>query len=281
MNEEKIDTIIEIALAEDMPKGDITSESVIPSETLSFAVILAKEKGVLAGIQVARRVFYKIDPDVDFRCCKEDGTLIKAGDILAEIEGSTVSMLKGERTALNFLQRMSGIATCTRTFVEALGGSSTRILDTRKTTPGLRVLEKYAVLMGGGQNHRMSLSDMVMLKDNHLKMVGSITEAVRRAREKVPSGIKIEVETTTLEEVQEAVASGADMIMLDNMTSAEMKEAVAWVRGRIPLEISGNVELERMKELAALGVDFISVGRLTHSFASLDISMEFREAGRG
>jgi nicotinate-nucleotide pyrophosphorylase (carboxylating) len=278
MDEAKIDTIIELALAEDMPEGDITSENVIPPESQSFGVILAKEKGILAGLQVARQVFFKIDPSLEFRCCREDGTLVVFGDVLAEIQGPTVSLLKGERTALNFLQRMSGIASYTHKYVQALEGFPTRILDTRKTTPGLRVLEKYAVLMGGGQNHRMSLSDMVMLKDNHLRMVGSISEAVRNARGKIPAGIKIEVETTTLDEVKEAVDCGADVIMLDNMTLTQMKEAVDWVKGRVPLEISGNVDLSHLDELAALGVDFISVGRLTHSFSSLDISLEFREA---
>lgn len=277
MNEATIDTIIEIALLEDMPQGDITSESVIPADATSCAVFVAKEDGILAGLLVAQKVFLMIDASVDFHCCRDDGMPVKAGDKLAEIQGSTISLLKGERTALNFVQRMSGIASYTQRFVQALEGSSTRILDTRKTTPGLRALEKYAVRMGGGQNHRLNLSDMVMLKDNHLRMVDSISQAVHSARKRIPAEMKIEVETTTLEEVKEAVACGADMIMLDNMTLSEMKEAVNWVRGRVPLEVSGNVELAKMGELAALGVDYISVGRLTHSFSSLDISMEFQK----
>ena len=281
MNETSIDTIIEIALLEDMPQGDITSESVIAPDATSYAIFVAKEDGILAGIQVAQKVFLKIDASVDIRCCRDDGMAVQAGDTLAEIRGSTISLLKGERTALNFMQRMSGIASYTHRFVQALEGSSTRILDTRKTTPGLRELEKYAVRMGGGQNHRLNLSDMVMLKDNHLRMVDSISQAVQLARKKIPAEMKIEVETTTLEEVKEAVACGADMIMLDNMTLSEMKEAVDWVRGRVPLEVSGNVELAKMGELAALGVDYISVGRLTHSFSSLDISMEFQKDGQG
>jgi nicotinate-nucleotide pyrophosphorylase (carboxylating) len=281
MFEAEIDSIIAVALREDMPQGDITSENVIPAHAESQAVLMAKAEGILAGINVAQRVFFLIDDSVNFSRCREDGGPVHSGDILAEIQGSTISILKGERTALNFLQRMSGIASYTHKFVKALEGSRTRILDTRKTTPGLRILEKYAVRMGGGQNHRMSLSDMVMLKDNHLKAVGSISEAVRQAREKIPPDTKIEVETTSLAEVKEALACGADVIMLDNMTQQEMQEAVREVKGRVPLEISGNVDLARLQELAALGVDYISVGRLTHSFTSLDISMEFRQEDKG
>ena len=275
MKGKTIDPIIEAALQEDMPQGDITSESIIPDDSRSRAIILAKEDGILAGMDVASRVFEKVDPDVEFNREKDDGQKIRKGETLAVLEGSSISILKGERTALNFLQRMSGIATTTGRFVEALKGTRTKILDTRKTTPGLRNLEKYAVKMGGGQNHRQSLSEMVLIKDNHLKLVGSISEAVKRAKERVAPGIKVEVEVTCLAEVQEAVRSGVDMVMLDNMSMDKMKDVVKWVEGRIPLEVSGSVNLEKIREIAALGIDFISVGSLTHSYRSVDISMEF------
>jgi len=275
MKSEDIDPIIEAALKEDLPEGDITSESIIPSDSVSQAFFLAKEDGILAGIDIARRVFEKIDPDINFKKRIEDGCEIRSGARLADLEGNSIALLKGERTALNFLQRLSGIASLTRKYVQAIEEYDTEILDTRKTTPSLRLFEKYAVVMGGGTNHRFCLSDMVLIKDNHLQIVGSITESVRKARAKLNSEIRIEVETTTLEEVQEAVHSGSDMIMLDNMTLEKMREAVVWVDGRVPLEASGNVQLSRIKEIAATGVDFISIGSLTHSFQSLDISLEF------
>lgn len=275
MLDQDLDSIIETALREDLPQGDITSESVVPPESVSEAFFLAKQGGVLAGLEVAARVFQKIDPAVEFQRRLKDGAAIKQGDRLADLRGLSISLLKGERTALNFLQRMSGIATTTRSFVRALAGSRTRVLDTRKTTPGLRVLEKYAVTVGGGVNHRFSLSEMVLLKDNHLRLVGSISEAVRRAKVRVKPGTTIEVETTSLEEVKEALVSGADWIMLDNMTTEEIREVVARVKGRVPIEVSGNINLVRARQIAALGVDYISVGALTHSYRSLDISLEF------
>ncbi len=275
MNEEEIDSIIKRALEEDMPEGDITSESIIPSNSQSKAVLLAKEEGILAGIDVAKRVFQLIDPSTAFDKMREDGQTFHQEEMLAKISGPAVSLLKGERTALNFLQRLSGIASTTRRYVQAISGTKAKILDTRKTTPGLRIMEKYAVRMGGGLNHRLNLSEMVLIKDNHLQIIGSIAEAVKKAREKVNKGVKIEVETTTLEEAKEALQSGADMIMLDNMSLEEMKEAVTWLRGRIPVEASGKVSLDYAKEIAALGVDYISVGSLTHSYRSVDISMEF------
>jgi nicotinate-nucleotide pyrophosphorylase (carboxylating) len=275
MKEDAADTLIEAALKEDMPQGDITSESIIAADSESEAIILAKEEGVLAGIDVAERVFHKIDPSVVFKKNLNDGQKFKKGQTLATIQGPSVSLLKGERTALNFLQRMSGVATNTQNFVQALQGTTTKILDTRKTTPGLRYLEKYAVKMGGGENHRFNLSDMVLIKDNHLRIVGSISQAVKNARERIKPGVKVEVEATSLEEVQEAVQSGADMIMLDNMSKGEMKEVVKQVKGKVPIEVSGKVTLSRVKEIASLGVDFISVGSLTHSYKSVDISIEF------
>jgi nicotinate-nucleotide pyrophosphorylase (carboxylating) len=275
MENAAIDAIIEAALKEDLPHGDITSESIIPARSKSEAIILTKEEGVLAGIDVARRVFYKIDQSISFKKNLDDGQIFRKKDTIATLRGPSISLLKSERTALNFLQRMSGIATTTRRFVQVLEGTQTKILDTRKTTPGLRLLEKYAVKIGGGVNHRFDLSEMVLIKDNHLKLVGSILQAVMRAKEKVKPGVRIEVEATNLEEVQEAVRSGANVVMLDNMSIKNMKEVVKWIKGKIPLEVSGKVTLGRIVEIASLGVDYISVGSLTHSYKSVDMSIEF------
>jgi nicotinate-nucleotide pyrophosphorylase (carboxylating) len=271
----EFDAIIDAALREDMPEGDITSEGIIPADALSEAIFLAKEDGILAGLAIARRVFEKIDSAVEVTEKIQDGAAFRKSDILACVEGPTVALLKGERTALNFLQRLSGIATVTRRFVDAVAGTKARILDTRKTTPGLRLLEKYAVKAGGGTNHRLSLSDMVLIKDNHLRYVGSVAEAVRRARAAVRPGIRIEVEASDLSQVRDALAAGADMIMLDNMTLELMSEAVTLVAGRVPLEASGNMSLDRVRAVAETGVDFISVGALTHSARAVDISLEF------
>jgi len=275
MDQKTIDRVIDTALKEDIPQGDITSESVIPPDSSSKAVLLAKEEGVLAGIGLAWLVFAKIDPKIVFEVEIEDGREFKSGDILARVEGNSISLLKGERTALNFLQRLSGIATATSRFVRAVEGTKTRILDTRKTTPGLRAFEKYAVQMGGGVNHRMNLSEMVLIKDNHLEIVGSIAEAVVLARKKIPCEIRIEVEVTGLDAAKQAVEAGADMIMLDNVALDKMKEIIGWVAGRVPIEVSGGVDLDRVLEIAAAGPDYISVGALTHSFRSVDISLDF------
>jgi nicotinate-nucleotide pyrophosphorylase (carboxylating) len=275
MKGKELDAIIEAALKEDMPRGDVTSENIIPPDSESDAIILAKEHGVLAGIKVAGSVFRKLDPSIRFKNVFEDGEIFKKGDILAKLKGNSISILKGERTALNFLQRMSGIATSTRKFVKALQGTRTKILDTRKTTPSLRFLEKYAVKMGGGVNHRFNLSEMVLIKDNHLKLVGSIREAVVRSKKKVKKGTKVEVEAASLEDVKEAVQSGADMVMLDNMPLEKIGEVVQWVKGQVPLEVSGKITLRKIGKIASLGVDFISVGSLTHSYKSVDISIEF------
>lgn len=270
-----IDVAIDAALREDMPEGDVTSESTIPVDARSEAFFLAKEEGVLAGLDVASRVFAKIDPSVIFIERFRDGAAFHQGDKLARVKGPTIVLLKGERTALNFLQHLCGVATATRRFVEAIAGTKTRILDTRKTTPGLRLLEKYAVRTGGGTNHRISLSDMVLIKDNHLRFVGSVGEAVRRARSRIRPGIRIEVEAGSLLQVREALAAGVDMIMLDNMPLETMKQAVALAHGRVPLEASGNMTLDRVRAVAETGVDFISVGSLTHSAKAVDISMDF------
>lgn len=270
-----IDVAIDAALREDMPEGDVTSESTIPVDARSEAFFLAKEDGVLAGLDVASRVFAKIDPSVIFIERFRDGAAFYQGDKLARVKGPTIVLLKGERTALNFLQHLCGVATATRRFVEAIAGTKTRILDTRKTTPGLRLLEKYAVRTGGGINHRISLSDMVLIKDNHLRFVGSVGEAVRRARSRIRPGIRIEVEAGSLLQVREALAAGVDMIMLDNMPLETMNQAVALAHGRVPLEASGNMTLDRVRAVAETGVDFISVGALTHSAKAVDISMDF------
>jgi nicotinate-nucleotide pyrophosphorylase (carboxylating) len=275
MLEHEFDAVIEAALREDMPEGDITSEGIIPADARSEAIFLAKEDGVLAGLEIARRVFEKLDSTVEFTAKIQDGAAFRKSDILACVEGPTVALLKGERTALNFLQRLSGIATATRHFVDAVAGTKAKILDTRKTTPGLRLLEKYAVKMGGGTNHRLSLSDMVLIKDNHLRYVGSVAEAVRRARAAIRPGVRIEVEAADLSQVRDALAAGADMIMLDNMTLDTMREAVTLTAGRVPLEASGNMSLDRVRAVAETGVDFISVGALTHSARVVDISLEF------
>ncbi len=270
-----VDFAIEAALREDMPEGDITSESIIPPDARSEAFFLAKEEGVLAGLDVVARVFAKIDPSVIFIERFRDGSVFRKGDKLARVKGPTVALLKGERTALNFLQHLCGVATATRRYVEAIAGTKTKILDTRKTTPGLRLLEKYAVRTGGGQNHRISLSDMVLIKDNHLQFVGGVAEAVRRARAKARPGVRVEVEAGSLLQVREALAAGADMIMLDNMPIEMMNQAVVLAGGRVPLEASGNMTLDRVRAVAETGVDFISVGALTHSARAIDISMDF------
>ena len=270
-----VDAVIEAALREDMPGGDVTSESVIPSGARSEAHFLAKEDGVLAGLDVAHRVFAKIDPEVIFIERFRDGSVFHKGDKLARIKGPTLVLLQGERTALNLLQRLCGVATITRRFVEAVADAKAKILDTRKTTPGLRLLEKYAVRMGGGENHRLGLSDMVLIKDNHLRFVGSVAEAVRRARAKARPGVRIEVEASSLLQVREALAAGADVIMLDNMPLETMRQAVLLAGGRVPFEASGNMTLDRVRAVAETGVDLISVGALTHSARAIDISMDF------
>lgn len=276
MHIQEMDWLIEKALEEDMPEGDVTSESIVSPGAFSEADIISKETGILAGMDVAARVFWRINPSIQFHKYFEDGQKIAKGDVLAKVTGNSIALLKGERTALNFLQRMSGIATTTGEFVRLVKEHGTKILDTRKTTPCLRALEKYAVKTGGGQNHRMSLSDMVLIKDNHIKLAGSISEAIRRAKARVKEKIEIEVETKTLEEVKEALKGGADRIMLDNMSFEQIREAVKMAKRKVSLEVSGNVTLKNVRRIASAGVDCISVGALTHSFHALDISMDFR-----
>ena len=265
--------LIRLALDEDIGAGDVTTETVLNGRETGKAQAVAKANMILAGIDVFRETFLTLDPDVQWINCLEDGREIKRGEVLAELSGKLAGILTAERTALNFLQRMSGIATATRRYVQAIAGTSARILDTRKTAPGLRILDKYAVRVGGGVNHRFALYDGVLVKDNHIAAAGGIGPAVERARRAVPHTLKIEVEVKNIDEVRAALAAGADAIMLDNMTIEAMSEAVRLISGRLPVEASGNVTLANVRQIAETGVDFISVGALTHSVAAADISL--------
>jgi len=268
--------LIEEALAEDIGPGDVTSGAVIPEGSSSTAEIIAKEDLVLAGVPFAREVFRTLDPGVRFTPVAHDGSRVPFGSLIARVQGNTRVLLAGERVALNIMQHLSGIATLTARFVELLKGSRATILDTRKTLPGLRELEKYAVRMGGGRNHRFGLYDGVLIKDNHITAAGSIIKAMAAVRNKVHPLLMVEVEVKTLDEVREALAAGAMMIMLDNMPPDMMKQAVNIVAGRIPVEASGNVTLETVRAIADTGVDFISSGSLTHSAPAADISMKIQ-----
>lgn len=269
-----IDDVIKRGLAEDINYIDVTTDYLIPENQISTARFVAKDSGVLAGIEVAMRVFTLIDDTVTFELLKQDGDKVSKGDIILTMKGHTASLLKGERTALNLVQHMSGIATATNRCVELVKGTNASIADTRKTLPGLRALQKYAVVAGGGKNHRYNLSDAAMLKDNHIDAYGSLTNAVNALRAKAGHMVKIEVETRSLEELEEALAVGADVIMLDNMDCATMAEAVKRTAGRAKLEASGNITLENIAEVAKTGVDIISLGALTHSVTCFDISMK-------
>lgn len=273
LNFEAIKPVIEYALKEDIGSGDITTDSIIHGELIAHATMTAKASGIIAGLPVAEFVFRSLNPDIVWNPFVKDGDKIRKGDTIVEIKGSYRALLTGERVALNFLQRMSGIATMTSNYVEAVKEFKTEILDTRKTVPGLRILDKYSVKTGGGTNHRIGLYDMVLIKDNHIKVAGGITNAVDQVRKNSPELIKIEVETTTLEEVREALGKKVDMIMLDNMSTDIMKEAVKIINGRTKVEASGNMTIDRLKEVAATGVDYISIGALTHSVTAMDISM--------
>lgn len=269
-----IDDVIKRGLAEDINYIDVTTDYLIPEDQISTARFVAKDNGVLAGIEVAMRVFTLLDDTVTFELFKKDGDKVSKGDIILTMKGHTVSLLKGERTALNLVQHMSGIATATNRCVELVKGTNASIADTRKTLPGLRALQKYAVVAGGGKNHRYNLSDAAMLKDNHIDVYGSLTNAVNALRAKTGHMVKIEVETRSLEELEEALAVGADVIMLDNMDCETMAEAVKRTAGRAKLEASGNITLENIAEVAKTGVDIISLGALTHSVTCFDISMK-------
>jgi nicotinate-nucleotide pyrophosphorylase (carboxylating) len=269
----QVDQIIENALREDVGEGDITTNLLFSEGVQSKAAILAKEEGILAGLLIAERVFRKLDKDIGWNEKKKDGDRVEPNQILVEISGSQRAILTCERLALNFIQRLSGIATLTSKYVKAVEGLSVKILDTRKTVPGLRILDKYAVFIGGGVNHRFGLYDGVLIKDNHIKFAGCISRAVRIIRERAAKGIKIEVETSTLDEVKEAFEAGADIIMVDNMTVDKIKKAVELIKGRALIEASGGVTLENIRRIAETGVDFISVGSLTHSPRALDIAL--------
>ncbi|MCJ7545399.1 MAG: carboxylating nicotinate-nucleotide diphosphorylase [Deltaproteobacteria bacterium] len=266
-----MDLLIEDFLKEDIGQGDITTDAIVPEDHSSKAVILAKAEGVVAGNGFAREVFRCLDKDIQYEEFKHDGELVVKGDTVAAIAGKSRAILTGERVALNILQRLSGIATFTRRFVEAVAGTGVKILDTRKTSPGLRSMEKYAVRMGGGFNHRLNLSEMALIKENHIAVAGSITEAVKQVRSK--SKVPIEVEVRTIADLKEAMEAGVDRIMLDNWDIASIQEAVSLVHKRIPLEVSGNMTVERAREAAQTGIDFISVGALTHSFTALDMTL--------
>ncbi|GAB1374859.1 carboxylating nicotinate-nucleotide diphosphorylase [Bacteroidales bacterium] len=261
-----------LAIEEDVEKGDVTTNSLVPESTLAVAEMTAKADGVISGIDIARMVFERFDKNIRWSPSTTEGGRVKKGDAIVRVEGSYRALLTGERTALNILQRMSGIATATSNYVKELEGTATQLLDTRKTAPGMRILDKIAVRAGGGTNHRMGLYDLALIKDNHIKVAGGITEAVKEVRAYAP-GIKVEVEVTTLEETKEAVTAGADIIMLDNMSNEMMEAAVKLIDGRAKTEASGNMTIGRLKGVAATGVDYISVGALTHSVTALDISM--------
>ncbi len=267
--------VIDAALREDIGDGDITSNAIFTGSELSTARVVAKEDGVFCGGEVVRIVYRRVSPEVRVAALKNDGEVIARGETALMLSGPSAALLTGERTALNFAQRMSGIATATRAAIALVAGTSIRILDTRKTAPGLRLLDKYAVASGGGTNHRMGLFDMVMIKDNHIRAAGGIAGAVRRAREAHGTRYGIEVEVTTAAEAREAAESGADIIMLDNMDRERMREAIGIIAGRAKIEVSGNMDEARVREVADLAIDFISIGALTHSVRAFDLSMRF------
>ena len=269
-----VDELIMMALKEDSTSEDITTNAIMREHKLGEAQLLCKQDGVIAGLEVFKRVFELIDADTKVELYYKDGDKVKSGDLLAKVTGDIRVILSGERTALNYLQRMSGIATHTRTLVDLLAGSKTKLLDTRKTTPNMRIFEKYAVKVGGGCNHRYNLSDGILIKDNHIGAAGGVKEAVALAKDYAPFVRKIEVEVENLDMLQEAVDAGADIIMLDNMDNETMKKAVEIVDGRAETECSGNVTKERVKDIIETGVDYVSCGALTHSSPIMDVSLK-------
>lgn len=279
LSNKEIDIIIDLALAEDVSHGDVTSETLIPPGLQGRASILAKAEGILAGIEVVRRVFFKVDPLLKTRVLIKDGAKVRPGDTVATISGRVVSILRGERVALNFLSRLSGIATDTARFVAEVAGYSVQISDTRKTTPGLRRLEKYAVFVGGGRNHRFHLGDGILIKDNHiiaLRAQGmSLRDIVLRAKRDAPRGLKVEVEVGTASEALEAAEGGADIVMLDNISPDEMRRIRGLMPENVMIEASGGISLKSVRAAAQAGVDIISVGALTHSAQALDFSLDF------
>ncbi len=268
------DPYILSALREDLTSEDVTTNAVMPNQCLGEVDLICKEDGIVCGLDVFARVFDLIDREVEVTIFVKDGDAVKAGEQMAKVRGDIRALLTGERTALNYLQRMSGIATYTHSIVKLLEGSGIRLLDTRKTTPNNRIFEKHAVRIGGGQNHRYNLTDGVLLKDNHIGAAGSVKKAVQMAKEYAPFVRKIEVEAENMDMVKEAVEAGADIIMLDNMTPEVMEEAVAWIDHRAEIEISGNITKENIEKIKELGVDYVSSGALTHSAPILDISLK-------
>ena len=275
-----INKIISLAIEEDVESGDITTNALVPDSTQAVAELTAKAEGVVSGLEIAKLVFEKFDDHIKWTPLVSEGDQVSKGDKIARVEGSYRALLTGERTVLNILQRMSGIATATSLYVKELAGTKTQLLDTRKTAPGMRILDKMAVKAGGGTNHRMGLYDMALIKDNHIKIAGGITNAVAQVRESAFPGMKIEVEVTNLDETREAIEAGADIIMLDNMSTAQMTEAVRLINNRAATEASGNMSISRLSEVASTGVDFISVGALTHTVTALDISMNIVPNGK-
>ncbi|MCG7319055.1 carboxylating nicotinate-nucleotide diphosphorylase [Brevibacillus laterosporus] len=279
-NKRDLQRKIEEWLFEDVGHGDITTMTTIPADEKGTGILYAKEPGMIAGLDIAEQVFHTVDHELDFQRLVPEGSQVEKGDVIAEVTGSVQAILTGERLALNLLQRLSGIATRTQLFVREISHTQARVVDTRKTTPGLRLLEKYAVRVGGGHNHRFALYDAVMIKDNHSKGAGGIKEAVRKAREAIPHTMKIEVEAESLKQVHEALEAGADIIMLDNMSCDMMREAVQIIQGKAIIEASGGVTLETVRAIAETGVDVISVGGLTHSVTALDISLDLNQRKR-
>ncbi len=271
--------LIQSALDEDIGPGDVTTDNLVDPDRMGVGTIITKEPLVLAGVDLAREIISVLDPEVRARPFHEDGHWVDKGEIVVEFQGSLQALLKGERTALNFMQRLSGIATQVRSYVNEVKDKPVQLVDTRKTTPGLRFLEKYAVRMGGAHNHRMGLYDGILIKDNHIQICGGVLQAVTRMKKKAPHLLKIEVEVADIEQAKEAVAAGADVIMLDNMTIPEMEEAIAVVDKRALVEVSGNISRSKLKQLADLGVDLISIGALTHSARSVDLSMDIKPSG--
>jgi nicotinate-nucleotide pyrophosphorylase (carboxylating) len=277
-NTPQVKRLIRQAIAEDLGQGDVTTEALIPETSQSKALVTAKARGIIAGTEVSKQVFLKVDPKLEVDILIKDGAEVKLGDVIARIEGRTASILKAERVALNFLQRLSGIASETARYVQAVKGLPVLITDTRKTSPGLRTLEKYAVRVGGGKNHRMHLADGILIKDNHIAVLRrrglSIKEIVAKARHKASPELKIEVEVKTPEEAIRAAEAGADIVMLDNMNLKDMRQAIRLIKGRALIEASGGITLESVRDVAETGVDLISIGALTHSPKALDISLE-------
>lgn len=274
LNDPSLLQLVKLAIDEDIKDGDITTNSIIRIKEKREAAFIVKQNGIIAGLDIARMVIEKFDPVIKWKQYKNDGDLCTKGEVVVKVKGSYKALLTAERTALNFLQRMSGIATKTNKFVSQLEGLHTKILDTRKTVPGHRLLDKYAVKIGGGENHRIGLHDMVLIKDNHIKLAGGITNALVAVKKNLIKQLKIEIEVSSINEVEEAMNAKVDFIMLDNMSFDKMKKAVKLCKGKVMTEASGNISINNVREVAEIGVDFISVGELTHSVEALDISMK-------